>query len=232
VDEITARYGMAVEKLVRALERRDKTAFFVALDEVMRVRDAYVMDRLDELTLNLQSALERFCTDSRLVDLAEKEVPDAHVRLERVLEMTDTAAHRTLDLIEDACPPADRIGRRAGELLSRWRAAGESGGAPRDPALRESVDTFLAAVQHDAGHVHRNLKEVLLTQEYQDLSGQIIRGVMDLIAELEEALRVLVTLTHRGSQNRGSNETVPAVGTLGDAVGQSEIDSLLSSFEI
>ena len=46
--------------------------------------------------------------------------------------------------------------------------------------------------------VRSNLTEVLMAQGYQDLSGQIIRGVMKLVAELETALVDLVRLSRTG----------------------------------
>ena len=52
--------------------------------------------------------------------------------------------------------------------------------------------------------VRGNLAEVLLAQGYQDLSGQIIRGVMKLVRELETALVDLVRLSRSRSARRGT----------------------------
>ena len=69
--------------------------------------------------------------------------------------------------------------------------------------------------------VRSNLAEVLLTQGYQDLSGQIIRGVMTLVDELEEALGELVRIAGRAgwrvaagampSNRRGHGPMVPGI---------------------
>ena len=56
-----------------------------------------------------------FSVDSRLVDLAEKEVPDARHRLDHVLKLTDEAAHRTMDLVEQSGPLAERTAREAAD---------------------------------------------------------------------------------------------------------------------
>ena len=66
------------------------------------------------------AALERFRLDSRLDDLAEKEMPDARQRLNHVLKLTDEAAHRTLDLVEQSGPPAERTAREAAALTESW----------------------------------------------------------------------------------------------------------------
>ena len=62
------------------------------------------------------------------------------------------------------------------------------------------------------GKVRENLSEVLLAQGYQDLTGQIIRGVMKLVGELEIVLGrpgALATATTRRCRARGrsSDET-------------------------
>ena len=76
---------------------------------------------LRKLTGDLQSALQRFRVDSRLVDLAEKDVPNARLRLDHVLQLTDEAAHRTLDLVEQSGPLAERTARAASELIELWQ---------------------------------------------------------------------------------------------------------------
>ncbi len=57
-------------------------------DEAERDSTALLAE-LHDLTCNLRSALERFRFESRLNDLAEKEIPDARQRLNHVLKLTD-----------------------------------------------------------------------------------------------------------------------------------------------
>ena len=84
-----------------------------------------------------------------------------------------------------------------------------------------------------------NLAEVLLAQGYQDLTGQIIRGVMKLVAEVETALVDLTRLAARESapcvprrrpeRDRGTGPAVPGVDTGGTIVNeQQDVDALLS----
>ncbi len=64
--------------------------------------------------------------------------------------------------------------------------------------LIQKLDVFLPASRTDMDKVRGNLTEVLMAQGYQDLSGQIIRGVMKLVSELETALVDLVRLSRTG----------------------------------
>jgi chemotaxis protein CheZ len=78
---------------------------------------------------------------------------------------------------------------------------------------------------------------VLLAQGFQDLSGQIIRGVMKLVSELELALTDLVRLSKSGPRGpnplsdetrRGFGPVVPGINNGPAVSGQQDVDALLS----
>ncbi|MFL6579083.1 MAG: protein phosphatase CheZ [Povalibacter sp.] len=233
-------YGPTIAALAGALAAGDEQRFFDELDSLVERRERGLFGELRKLTSDLQSALVRFSIDSRLVDLAEKEVPDARLRLDHVLKLTDEAAHRTMDLVEQSGPLSDRTAKGAEEildLLKRIRARNIAVEEFRDLVTR--MDGFLTAAYVDMGTVRSNLAEVLLTQGYQDLTGQIIRGVMKLVSELESALVELVRLSKKGTKNskeaasaepagRGFGPAVPGVDHGPAVSGQQDVDALLS----
>lgn len=233
-------FAPTIAALAGALAAGDEKTFFTELDSLVERRERSLFGELRKLTADLQSALVRFSVDSRLVDLAEKEVPDARLRLDHVLKMTDEAAHRTMDLVEQCAPLADRTSKQATDIIDLWRRFRARSIAVED--FRDMVrrmDAFLESASADMGTVRTNLSEVLLTQGYQDLSGQIIRGVMKLVGELETALVELVRLSKGGPKNSETSTHAPAVsrgfGPLvpgvehGPAVGdQQDVDALLS----
>jgi chemotaxis protein CheZ len=154
----------------------------------------------------------------------------ALARLEHVLRLTDDAAHRTMDLVEQSCPLADRTASAAALRLAEWRAS-----ATIDPGVYEA---FLAETKLGMEAVREKLSEVLLAQGYQDLSGQIIRGVMKLVGELEVALGDLVRLSGGVEQvsaaanpstlAQGFGPVVPGVSHGAHVDGQQDVDALLS----
>ncbi len=231
------QYGARVEALAAALARDDEAAFLAVLDDLLHTRKPALFNELRDLTSNLQVALDRFRLDSRLADYAEREIPDARQRLAHVLKMTDEAAHRTLDLVEQSGPPAERTAKAAEALAAPWKKFRE-----RRIELREfhemlkRMDVFLPAARVDSELIRRNLNEVLLTQGYQDLTGQIIRGVIELVRELEAALVELARLSGgdpTGAEPperaaRGHGPVVPGVTQGEVASGQSDVDALLS----
>src|ERR1700728_2181218 len=221
------QYAPWVRAMSRALEGGDDDGFRAALAGFDEARHAEVTLHVRRVATDLQTALDRFRVESKLIDLAQRHVPDARHRLAHVLRLTDDAAHRTMDLVEQCCPLADQLAEEAERLIG-LQAADESAQQlkPRITAFLKQAGTSMAAVRS-------NLAEVLLAQGYQDLSGQIIRGVMTLVDELEEALVELLRIagpdhdgrSGRGTTPRGHGPVVPGIDH-GPAVGgQQDVDA-------
>ena len=243
-DPLNARFRPFVDALRRALDAGDEAAFrrsFVQLREDM---SADFLPELKRITATAQSALERFREETRLDDLAANEVPDARKRLAHVVKLTDEAAHRTLDLVERSGPLVDQTAREAAELLEAWTIYG-----PRHMAAGslwpERALSFLERAVKDTDQVRGHLSEMLMAQGYQDLTGQIIRGVISLVGELEAVLGQLVLIANGDetmrstralpaadplSLQRGVGPTVPGVQDAGAVNDQDDIDALLSKF--
>jgi chemotaxis protein CheZ len=231
-------YGPSIAALAGSLAAGDSARFYSELDSLVQRRERALFGELRKLTGDLQSALDRFSVDSRLVDLAEKEVPDARHRLDHVLKLTDEAAHRTMDLVEQSGPLAERTAREAADLVELWRRfRARKIDIAEFRSMVERLDTFLEAASADMDRVRGNLSEVLLAQGYQDLSGQIIRGVMKLVSELELALVDLVRLSKGGDVKlqpepaevrRGFGPAIPGVDNGPSVSGQQDVDALLS----
>jgi chemotaxis protein CheZ len=240
IAELRDTYGELIETLRSSLDEGDELAFFEQLDELVHIRERSLFTELRKLTRDLHNALERFRLDSRLVDLAEKEVPDARQRLDHVLKLTDEAAHKTMDLVEQSGPLAERTAKEAADLNVMWRRFRAREIVVSDfRVMLERMDVFLNSAQTDNESIRRNLAEVLLTQGYQDLTGQIIRGVMKLVTELEGTLGDLVRLSatdmtksepvnEDDGKSRGYGPAVPGVDHGVVVSGQQDVDALLS----
>jgi len=242
-EELKARYGNLILSLSAALEAGDEPAFAEHLSLLVRERDNGLWMQLRKLTSDLSTALERFQLDSRLVDLAEKEVPDAKHRLDHVMKMTDEAAHKTMDLVEQSGPLADRISTDADKLSELWQQFRNRQISPEDfRQLLDKMEVFLDDVRSSSDELRKNLAEVLMAQGYQDLSGQIIRGVIKLVDEVETTLGQLVSLATNHTSAPGEGDKAAATRGYGPAVpgvdhgnvvnGQQDIDALLSGLGI
>lgn len=234
-------FGDAIAALSTALAAGNETAFYVELDALLQRRERMLFLDLRKLTGDLQSALQRFRVDSRLADLAQRDVPNARLRLDHVLRLTDEATHRTLDLVEQSGPLAERTARSATDLVEPWQRFRDRKIAVEEfHRMVSDMDAFLQATRTDMDKVRENLAEVLLAQGYQDLSGQIIRGVMKLVTELEIALADLGRLSRVGSRSqpvsdetrRGFGPPIPGINSGPSVADQQDVDALLSGLGV
>jgi chemotaxis protein CheZ len=222
------RYRALMVQLNHAYAAADIKAFQSILDELLRTRESAVLGDVARLSGSLLAALARFRSDPRIVALAAKEIPDARLRLDHVLKMTEQAAHKTLDLIEKTVPVADVTARDAGLLVDTM-----------DDRSHNDIRRFLAEVRGNATLVRANLTEVMLAQGFQDLTGQILHGVRTLIGEVESILDELVDMT--GISRDAAPAAPSGIALEGPAVpgvqrnavsGQTDVDDLMAGLGI
>lgn len=246
-DSLQERYRSHVSDLTAALDAGDDSAFRGAFDRLREQLNVQLNPELKRLTADAQSALRRFREQARLEVLADQEVPDARRRLAHVVKLTEEAAHRTLDLVEQSSPLIDRMALESSQLMEEWGLHGS-----RQLAVNtlwpERAHETLERTLRDADLVRRYLSQMLLAQGYQDLSGQIINAVIRLVTELEQVLGQLVSLANGEDTRRmpalkldqtqpqpdlegsaGAGPHVPGVGATQYVDDQGDIDALIAS---
>jgi chemotaxis protein CheZ len=183
----TNRWHGGLALLNRAFVDGDEAAFEATLLAMSRAQDAGAARKLADVMKAsgaLLESLARFRTSSRLAALAHQGIPDARLRVEHVLTITGEAANRMRDLIERSVPLASASVRSANALM-----------ASLDERSHEDIRCFLVEACGNFEAVRANLSEVLLEQGFQDLTGQILRGVRRLIDEVELSLREIARAT-------------------------------------
>jgi len=231
--------------LVAELEAGNVVAAEHAIDELGRIREQSLFRELGKMTRQLHDSLTSFALDSRMQSLAESDIPDAKARLNHVITMTEDSANRTLTAVEGTLPIAEQLQNSANDLHDQWeRFRNKDMSVDEFRSMSKEIDAFLSVTRDNAGRIHGNLSEVMMAQGFQDLTGQIIRRVINLVQEVEDNLVELIRLsgsveTEAGDkaaaqQNnelmQGVGPQVPGVGdTTGSVSGQDEVDDLLSS---
>lgn len=231
--------------LVAELEAGNVTAAEHAIDELGRIREQSLFRELGKMTRQLHDSLTSFALDSRMQSLAESDIPDAKARLNHVITMTEDSANRTLTAVESTLPIAEQLQNSADDLHQQWeRFRNKDMSVDEFRSMSKEIDAFLSVTRDNAGRIHGNLSEVMMAQGFQDLTGQIIRRVINLVQEVEDNLVELIRLsgsveteaadTTAAQQNnelmQGVGPQVPGVGeTTGSVSGQDEVDDLLSS---
>lgn len=234
------RLAMA-RQLVDALEANDEDEARELLSDLSSERDSDLFREVGKLTRELHDALNTFQVDDTLHTLAANEIPNARQRLNHVIDMTAESAHRTLSAVEDSLPLSQGLWEQGESLRRAWQSFMERQMSAQEfRQLVRDIDAFFDQVGADAVRIHKNLGDVMLAQEAQDLSGQVIRQVIELVQKVEDSLVEMIRITGRAGQARaeepappdiskGVGPVVPGVDT-GDVVhSQDEVDELLSS---
>jgi chemotaxis protein CheZ len=162
-----------------------------ALTEIEQDADASsdrILARIGQLTRTLRDSMRELGLDKQ-VEAAAELVPDARDRLKYVATMTEQAADRALNAIELAKPIQETMQRDAQALDARWEKWYD---APQDKAEVKTLlaDTrgFLQQVPVHTAATNAQLLEIMLAQDFQDLTGQVIKKITDVVYVIEQQL--------------------------------------------
>lgn len=247
MDESRALQVERAKELVRRVEAGDAVEISRLLDEISRDAEHSLFQELGRLTRELHEALNSFRTDSRIVAIAELDIPDAKERLNYVVSMTEQAANRTLTAVEESLPVSGSLTVSSRALAESWRRFRERDmSADEFRTLSQQIEAFLEQSIADSEAIHRNLNEIMMAQDFQDLTGQIIRRVVRLVEEVEDNLVGLIRISGQKfaqpeqqtegnekemseADRKGQGPAVPGVDKGDNVKGQDDVDSLLSS---
>jgi chemotaxis protein CheZ len=147
-----------------------------------------ILTRIGQVTRALRDSMRELGLDKQ-VEAAAQAVPDARDRLKYVATMTEQAAERALNAIEKAQPMQDAMQREALALDARWGAwygaplaEGEAG------ELLAQTRSFLQSVPERTSATNAQLMEIMLAQDFQDLTGQVIKKITEVVYLIEQQL--------------------------------------------
>ncbi|MCO5399405.1 protein phosphatase CheZ [Ralstonia soli] len=147
-----------------------------------------MLQRIGHLTRMLRESMRELGLDKG-VEKAASAIPDARDRLNYIANMTEQAATRVLNAIDAARPVQDALESDAEALVGRWQSwmDRELG----DEEIRELVgqtNGFLRSVPQKTRDTNQQLMEILMAQDFQDLTGQVIKKVLDVVQLIESQL--------------------------------------------
>jgi len=195
-----------------------------------------VVSQIGHLTRRLHDALGALGYDNMLQNAADA-FPDARERLAYVATMTEQAAVRCLTAIEAAKPLQDALSSGAQGLAQEWDRLFQ-GQMPmeqfRDLALRTRA--YLGTVRTNTDATNAQLTEIMMAQDFQDLTGQVIKKITDMVQDVEQQLLKLL-IDHAPAERRVAAESAgllngPVISANGrnDVVtSQTQVDELLES---
>jgi chemotaxis protein CheZ len=194
-----------------------------------------IIDSVGHLTRRLHDTLIELGYDRQLQECAAGALPDARQRLAYVATLTEQAASRSLNAVELAAPLQAQLASEASGLATRWDDVFAGRGDPQAlKAVAEETRTYLKSVQGRTDETRSHLREVMMAQEFQDLTGQVLKRVTELAEDLEKQLLMLLVENASGTVKRPEARGLegPNVGGPGSAdavTDQTQVDALLES---
>lgn len=183
------------QELVRLLENQQQVEAERLLHEIAGINQDELFESIGKLTRQLHNSIQDFLQDPRLSTLTTDELPDAQNRLEYVIQRTEDAANRTMDAVEASLPLAEEMAAQVQEIQPLWaNLMNRNLDLKQFKGLCHQVNGFLQQSGTRSEHLHNLLTEVLMAQDFQDLTGQVIRRVIELVQEVEGQLISLLTI--------------------------------------
>ncbi|MCS0584511.1 protein phosphatase CheZ [Massilia pinisoli] len=195
-----------------------------------------VLSRIGHMTRALHENLRGLGLD-KLIEKAASDIPDARDRLDYVVRLSEQSAKRVLDATDAANPLQDGIDDRAAELTRSWQAllADPANGNAPWRSLAERTVASLAESRDAATATKSHLMDIMMAQDFQDLTGQVISRITGIAQNLEKQLvQVLVDFAPSEIKRELDNGLLngPQIKPEGNSdvvADQGQVDDLLDS---
>ncbi|MBI3230216.1 MAG: protein phosphatase CheZ [Burkholderiales bacterium] len=129
----------------------------------------------------------------KLIEKAAHDIPDARDRLDYVARMSEQAAQRVLNATDAAGPLQQAIDDGAKNLSADWQGAlQQEFSESRFRQLAEQTVQYLNHSQVAATETRAHLMDIMMAQDFQDLTGQVIKKVTTIAHSLETQLAQLL----------------------------------------
>jgi chemotaxis protein CheZ len=152
-----------------------------------------MFQQLGTITRQLHDALKELGHADRLKGTVDQ-LPDAQSRLSYIARLTGEAAEKVLHHVEGAKAEQSQIAARGRQLAGTIAAVpGLSRAMPE--LLEWTQDVISISERSDA-----RLTEIMMAQDFHDLTGQVIARVVQLAGTIEEQLLALLLQAAPGGQ--------------------------------
>jgi len=193
-----------------------------------------VLKRVGLMTRALHENLRGLGLD-KLIEKAASDIPDARDRLDYVARLSEQAAKKVLDATDAAGPLQDAIETRSSELSSGWQALLDKGATEAE--WREMAQRTISSMNESAAGAvatRSELMNIMMAQDFQDLTGQVIGRITGIAQNLEKQLvQVLIDFAPSEIKRELDNGLLngPQIKPTGTEVvaNQGQVDDLLDS---
>ena len=198
----------------------------------VNVANPEVINKIGHMTRALHDTLRELGYDKNL-EKAANAIPDARDRLNYIATMTQQAAERVLNATDAAQPVVEKIEGEAKYLSGEWQKLFDQKlDAAQFKQLATRTHAYLVEVPKQTKATNAYLTEIMMAQDFQDLTGQVIKKIIEVTQQMEQQLVALLIENAPPSVKIDSGLLNGPVinGKSGDVVtSQAQVDDLLES---
>jgi chemotaxis protein CheZ len=194
-----------------------------------------VVNKLGQMTRKFHDTLHELGYDKDLEKVASF-IPDARDRLGYVVTMTQKAAERVLNATEAAQPIMTKLEADSQLLAREWQLLFDKQlDIEKFKSLVTQTRAFLTEVPKQAKATNAFLTEIMMAQDFQDLTGQVIKKIVEVTQNLEKQLVELLVESSPSVANPDAHAgllngpVINASGRTDVVTNQDQVDDLLES---
>ncbi|ADE10790.1 protein phosphatase CheZ [Sideroxydans lithotrophicus] len=226
------------DSIIAANANEGKPAPAAAANSPMPAGDgdpAKVINQIGHMARALHDTLRELGLNKE-IEKAASTIPDARDRLNYVATLTKQAAERVLNATEAAQPVVEKIGSDAQHLAKQWDLLFEKKlDVPQFKDLVTQTHAYLHETPKQAKATNAKLTEIMMAQDFQDLTGQVIKKIIELTQNMEQQLLALLLENAPASVKAEINSgllngpVINAQGRTDVVTSQDQVDDLLES---
>lgn len=194
--------------------------------------DKPMFERLGGIVRLLHDSLRELGYDRSLSD-ATSQITDAQDRLEYIASLTEQAANKVLNTIDEGMPAQDALAKTAKQMESRWSALFDGKlSVDEFKVLATDSKRFASTVLENTETEKARLLAIMMAQDFQDITGQLIKKIVVITQAVEGELAQLLR-DNAPPDLLKKDEKEPPAGLMngpamgGTAMEQDDVDSLL-----
>jgi chemotaxis protein CheZ len=196
---------------------------------------AKVINQIGQMARVLHDTLRELGLNKE-IEKAAATIPDARDRLNYVATLTQQAAERVLNATEAAQPVVEKLGSESQHLAKQWDLLFEKKlDVQQFKDLVTQTHAFLHETPRKTKATNAQLTEIMMAQDFQDLTGQVIKKVIEVTQHMEQQLLALLVenapASVKAELNAGqlNGPVISAKGRTDVVTSQDQVDDLLES---
>jgi chemotaxis protein CheZ len=188
-----------------------------------------IYNRLGGLVRTLHDSMRELGYDRSLNEVASQ-INDAQGRLEYVASLTEQAANKVLNATDVGLPEQDALAKTAKGIEGRWDQLFEGKMSLEDfKLLAADSRTFSKQVQTATDAEKARLLDIMMAQDFQDLTGQLIKKVLIITQSVERELAQILIDNAPSDLKEKAIELMEGPSVPNAALEQDDVDNLLDS---